>query len=229
MRTHALMGAALLALLVAASVARADAEWGGTAGALVGFAQGDFRHAVDTGWGASGAVLFMPGSAPVALRLGASILIYGSETQQVPYLPSTGRVTLEETTDNWIGAAEVGPELLARHGAIRPYGHVLVGSSYFSTTTDLREENSVDTIATSTNFEDWAFRVVAGAGVRIALGGTGHVALDLGARYVWNSEVDYLTEGDIVDGPHGDIYFRPHRSRGDLIEVSVGLAWGGRR
>jgi len=211
---------ALLAGLLAPSAARATDLVGGAA-FLVGVPQGDFDRAVDTGYGLQAHALLTPSGKPFGLRIEGSFLIYGSETFVAPFAGTGGRVGLEVTTDNWIGSFAVGPELAVRSGAIRPYAHALVGLSYLATTSDLRNGIEPFPVASSTNFDDTTFRWSAGGGLNIPVSRS--IAIDIGAAYVSNDHVSYLTEGDIHDDGHGGAVFTPRRSQANLVQFTIGV------
>jgi hypothetical protein len=52
------------------------------------------------------------------------------------------------------------------------------------------------------------------------------VALDLSAQWTLNGEVDYLTEGDIVENRDGSITMFPVRSEANLMTFRIGLTIG---
>ena len=214
------LGIALLAGLLAPSAASATDLVGG-ASFLAGVPQGDFDRAVGTGYGLAAHALLTPAGKPFGLRIEGSFLIYGSETFVVPFAGTGGRVGLEVTTDNWIGSFGVGPELAARSGAIRPYAHALVGLSYLATTSDLRNGTEPFPVASSTNFDDTTFRWSAGGGLNIPVSRS--IAIDVGAAWVSNDTVSYLTEGDIRDDGQGGAIFTPRHSRANLVQFSIGV------
>jgi hypothetical protein len=214
------LGIALLAGLMAPSAGSATDLVGG-ASFLVGVPQGDFDRAVDTGYGLEGHLFLAPAGKPFGLRIEGSFLIYGSETFVAPFAGTGGRVGLEVTTDNWIGSFAVGPELAVRSGAVRPYAHALIGLSYFATTSDLRNELEPVPVASSTNFDDTTFRWSAGGGFNIPVSRS--IAIAIGADYVSNDHVSYLTEGDIHDDGHGGAVFTPRHSRADLVQFTIGV------
>jgi opacity protein-like surface antigen len=224
-----LAGVVAVASLLPAVCRAADVQYGG--GALVGAPLGELADNVDVLGGLGGHAVFASRPEKVlGLRFDASIQLYGSRTLHVPLGDVSGRLTEDVTTDNWLASLSVGPQLLAPTGRLRPYLHPFAGVSYFATTTDVRLPRvsgsgriPFATRLTSTNFDDTVFCYGAGAGVLIALGG-GHVALDLGGRYVRNGRVSYLTESDLKDSPRGGVTLAPRRSQGNLLELRIGVA-----
>ncbi len=183
---------------------------------------GDFDAAVDEGWGAAGHVVVLPHARPFGLRFEVSALVYGSRSFTVPVPGTGGYVGDTVRTDSWFGNMLAGPELRARHGAVRPYGHVLAGVGYFATTSELSAYYETVPLSGTTNFDDTTFAWAAGGGVEIALGRD--VSIDLGARYLANGTVDYLTQDSIVGDASGAL--RPHRGEAHVVTFTVGIAFG---
>jgi len=52
--------------------------------------------------------------------------------------------------------------------------------------------------------------------------------MDIGARYHWNGEARYLTDGDISFDKGNNPVLSPRRSRADLLTIQVGFAFGRR-
>ena len=50
--------------------------------------------------------------------------------------------------------------------------------------------------------------------------------LDFGVRYHHNGIAEFLTKGDIVDHPNGDITIYPNRDETDILTYRVGLTIG---
>ena len=211
---------ALLGALLAPCAARATDLVGGAA-FLVGVPQGELDRAVNTGYGLEAHAFVTPAGKPFGLRIEGSFLIYGSEHFVAPFAGTGGRVGLEVTTDNWIGSFAAGPQLAVRSGAVRPHVHALVGLSYFATTSELRNELEPFPVASSTNFDDTTFRWSAGGGFNVPVSRT--IAIDIGAAYVSNDHVSYLTEGDIHEDANGNAVFTPRRSRANLVQFTIGV------
>ncbi len=219
-----LVAAFAVACLVPAGARAGEVQYGG--GAIVGAPLGELADNVEVLGGIGGHTVFAvrPGEA-LGLRLDGSIQLYGSRTLHVPVGPPGGRQTDDVETDNWVANVAVGPQFVVPSGPVRPYLHPFVGISYFSTTTDVTPPRGgpFSFTRTSTNFDDTVFSYGAGAGLLVGFG-DGHVALDLGARYVRNGRVSYLTADDLKDDGSGGVVLLPRRTRGDLVEVRLGIA-----
>jgi len=188
---------------------------------LVGVPVGEFDRHVGAGLGLAGhGVLAIP-DAPIGLRVQGSWLVYGSETYSAPLI---GHVWADVTTENWISSLGVGPQLMARSGALRPYVHAVAGFSYFSTTSEVRGQDDFYGFARSTDFDDFTFSWGFGGGFQLSLSDS--LSLDVGVRYLDNGRVRYLTEGDIYEDDFGDVFLTPRRSEANLVEVVLGVSFG---
>jgi hypothetical protein len=223
MLTRSSPGILIVLLALSATSLRAETDLAGQASFLVGVPREAFDQVVGTGYGLEGHAFLAAKGRPIGLRLQASFLVYGSETIVVPFPGTGGRVGAEIVTDNWIGSFAAGPELVARHGRIRPYVTTLVGFSYFATTSSFRGDPSPQA-AYTTNFDDWTLRWSVAGGLLVPVGSS--LAVDVGVGYVWNDSVSYLAEGDIQDDGRGGAVFVPHHGRAELLQFTIGVAGG---
>jgi hypothetical protein len=219
----------VLALIVpGASPLAAESQYGGSA--VYGAPAGGFRDHFDRSGGVAGfAVVGRPGGV-LGLRIDGTWLLYGSETVRTPAAGPAPRQSYEVTTDNWLAQVTVGPQLTARSGRVRPYLSGFAGLGYFSTTSEARAPAVglapspllVQPVRVSTNFDDATVSYGGAAGLVIPLGGGG-VALDLGARWVGNGRVRFLTEGGLRDDGRGGVLLDPRRSAGSFLELRLGV------
>lgn len=186
-------------------------------GALLAQPTGEFADNVGLGFGLGGHMLWEPDPDRVfGLRADASYLIYGSETRRYQLLPL---VDVDVTTNNQIAGFQFGPQLSVGRGAVRAYGYGQIGFSYFATTSSVEGSGS-------TNFDDFTFARAVGGGVRFQLThGRTPVALDLGARYLYNGRARYLREGSVEVS--GDVVtITPVESQTNLILYQLGVSIG---
>lgn len=222
--------AALLCSLAGGWAAADDARpvdrflWGGAV--QVGDPVGTFGDAADTGVGALIHGTVRARSGVFGWRVEGGWLVYGSESLGVPVPGTQGRVTTDVAfTENSIGHAVMGPVFMAPRGSVRPYATAFAGVSYFETATEFRPLPLGPAFARDTHFDDTVFTYGASAGVLVPLGRSG-LSLDLGARYAWNQDVRYLTEGDLRQTASGELFFVPHRSDADVLDFRIGLTFG---
>jgi len=216
--TAVVLGLATVAAAPEARAGGADWLWGG--GLHAGVPTGDFDDAVDEGWGAAGHLVVLPHARPFGLRLEVSALVYGSRTFDAA--PTDAGYGAEPSrVDTWFGNMMAGPELRARGGVVRPYAHLLAGVGYFATTAEPGSRHGGD----DTTHDDATFAWAAGGGVEIAV--SRDVSIDLGARYLANGSVDYLTSGPLVPGP-GDAgpILVPRRGEPHVVAFTLGIAFG---
>jgi hypothetical protein len=189
---------------------------------------GDFQQFVDLGGGLNVSFLWqLDQRRHFGLRFEGSAALYGHERFQVPLLPSTGRIVVDVTTDNWIFGFGAGPQVTFLSGRLRPYAFATAGFADFATISSVSGSANVDDFASTTNFDDWTASLSAGAGFTwritsgrrpIALGGSG--------RYVYNGVVTYLTKGGVVDNPDGSVTVFPIRSSANYVAIRMGMTIG---
>jgi hypothetical protein len=200
---------------------------------LLALTVGEFSDYVTAGGGLDVYVVYpVRPASPFALRADGGFIVYGSETLPVCFSTTVGcRVQLDVTTTNSIAFLNAGPQLMVPTGRLRPYVNGAVGLAYFGTTSSVRGDDSSQTFASTSNFDDLTLALSAGGGVQVALGsGRTPVLLDIGARYHGNGSVEYLREGDITDNEDGSIALTPRRSQANLVSFQVGVTVGaGRR
>jgi hypothetical protein len=112
-------------------------------------------------------------------------------------------------------------------GRIRPYIQGLFGGEYLFTQTSVSGVNGQETIASTTNYDDWAWSYGAGGGFCILLTGdpvteAGAIYLDLKGRYLFGSEAVYLKEGD-VQYNGAQVIYHPSKSKTDMLTVHLGI------
>ncbi|CAN5793029.1 hypothetical protein BH23GEM11_BH23GEM11_19310 [soil metagenome] len=201
-------------------------------GIIIGQPLGEFRDyvAVGVGLDAFGRFSLDP-DGWLSLRIDAAFLTYGRETNRVCFSSTVGCVIqLDVTTSNNIVALGIGPEITLPlgTGGGGVYAGVGAGFSYFSTDSEVRGAQSVDpALATTRNFSDAGFAWTGAGGVRVPITrGATPVALDLGVRRLGSGLREYLTEGDISEGPGGSLELNVRRSEADLLLWRVGVSVG---
>lgn len=194
----------------------------------VGQATGEFRNYVDAGIGLHGGFRFRPDPSGVfGLRVSGSFLVYGSTTAR--YSNVIPGIDIDVTTTNALGGLTVGPDFTFGGGALQPYGYGGVGFSYFATTSSAEgSSNTSSPFATTTNFDDFTLASEGGAGLRIRLSrGRTPVFLDLGARYLNNGRVKYVTK-DGLSVVNNELVVDPINSEANLIVYHLGVSIGAR-
>jgi hypothetical protein len=177
---------------------------------------GEFRQHVDVAGGLDVFGAFNLGGSGLALRLDGSYLIYGSDHSLVaqPYYP------VNITTTYSITSLGIGPQVTLGQGPVRLYGFGTVGFTYIWA-------RSSDAFASGTDFDDWTGALQGGGGLLLNLRSRRvPIAIDLGARYLSNGDAWYVSPGDVVPQPNGDVVIYPVRSKANLVMFHAGVSIG---
>ncbi|MGE5400578.1 MAG: hypothetical protein ACM3S2_09250 [Ignavibacteriales bacterium] len=208
---------------------------------MLGFPQGEFKKSVDrTGYGIDGYVVFwnVTPSMPFTLGVNGSYMTYGSEDRREPFSSSIPDVTVNVSRTNNIASFHLLLQVMPPAGNFRPYIEGLVGGSYLFTKTEVNNEGNANSeIASSTNFDDWAWSYGGGGGIMFKVfempekEGDNNGApklnslwVDLKVRYLLGSEADYLKEG-AVRIEQGKVIMNPSRSHTDMITAHIGVVF----
>jgi hypothetical protein len=204
-------------------------------GGIIGAPVGDFHDNVQIAGGVTGHFGISLGDSPISLGVEASYLAYGGEDRMLPVggLPD---LTVRVSTSNDVYLFHGRTRAEKRAGRVRPYVDGLVGFSYLTTTTGVDAKEYCSSLDGSyscsdngdsiTNLDDLVFSAGIGGGVMIGLGKSGSVRLDLSLRYLYGAQAAYLTEGGIHWADTGPPILDPHRSRTDMLLISIGITVG---
>jgi hypothetical protein len=193
----------------------------------VGQAKGQFADYVDYGGALGGYLLFRPNrNGPFGVRLDLMYLNYGSQSHRYPLVPG---IVVDVTTDNQIFQIALGPQLTIGQGALRVYGFGTVGGSFFSTTSGVEgTDQNNQQFASTTNHADATFSSELGGGVLIRVSRGQPVLLDIGARYLRNGRVTYVTKERVTISGN-QLIVDPVNSEANLIVYHLGVSIGVRR
>ena len=194
---------------------------------LASNAVGEFGDLVDAGGGVnlSAKVFPLEDSRNFGLRADLGWVIYGSES--VPSCISDPcRVQANINTTNNIFYFGLGPEVILIRGRFEPYVYGTLGTSVFNTGSTLQGEyfEGAETHFNTTHLNDWTFAWRAGGGIRYGI--WEDVSVDFGVEHHGNGVVDYLTKGDVIDGPDGKVSINPRRSEANLLTFRLGVSLG---
>ncbi len=197
----------------------------------LGFPQGEFKENVDRlGVGVSGQFLFWDPSPgmPFTFGLNLGYMNYGSESRREPFSLTVPDVTVDVDRTNNIVDFHLLFQIAPPFGTVRPYLEALFGGSYLFTETKITSRGSED-VASSTNFDDWAWSYGGGAGLMIKVYQNPNpdenftsLFLDLKARYIFGTEAEYLKEGSVVIN-NGKVSYSVTKSKTDLLTANIGV------
>ncbi|MCU7496477.1 MAG: PorT family protein [Ignavibacteria bacterium] len=209
---------------------------------MMGFPQADFQKSINrTGFGIGGEVNFwsVSPSMPFTLGLDASYLNYGSEDRNEPFSYEVPDVTVNVNRTNNIVNFHLLFKIMPPEGNLRPYIEGLLGGSYLYTETKVGNTGNYDEeVASTTNFDDWAWSYGGGGGLMFKVFDFNSseaedenflsrwknfsLWIDLKARYMLGSQAEYLKEGSMrID--RGRVYITPSKSDTDLITAHFGV------
>ena len=194
---------------------------------LASNAVGEFGDLVGAGGGVnlSAKVFLLEDSRNFGLRADLGWVIYGLES--VPTCISDPcRVQTDIKTSNNIFYFGLGPEVILIRGRFEPYVYGTLGTSVFNTGSTLQGEyfNGADTHFNTTHLNDWTFAWRAGGGIRYGI--WEDLSVDFGVEHHGNGVADYLTKGDVIDGPDGKVSINPRRSEANLLTFRLGVSLG---
>lgn len=192
--------------------------------------QGEFADQVDNlGGGLSGEFLILSPKikSPIGFGIDLGYYIYGMESRREPWSNTIPDVFLDVNRTNNLLNFHILFQIGLPQGRIRPYAEGLFGGSYLYTETSVSGQYNSDNIASTTNYDDWAWSYGVGGGILILLSGDpvtedGAVYLDLKGRYLLGSEAEYLKEGS-VEVIGGQVRYYPSQSKTDLLTLHAGV------
>ena len=198
---------------------------------------GAFRRNEDGGGGLGfhGAYALDPGRH-VALRAEGGFLEYGYVTSDIT-VPAyddggsyVGNTKVSYTLrEHQMYTLDIGPEVTARRGAVRPYGFATAGVSYFLSRMNVRPpqydgDDGVDrTIFSSGNFA-WS----TGVGLRLGSHDARSGLFDIGIRFRRNARARYANDRSLTNVSGGPVLVTPFYGSANLITIYAG-AWVGPR
>lgn len=195
---------------------------------MFGYPQGEFRQNVNQmGYGVQvQGTLWEPSySRPYTLGIDFGYLVYGHVSERRPWIGFPGvYLNLERT--NSMANLHLFMQVSPFFGSIRPYAEGLFGGAYIFTESKVKNESTGQEIASSNNYDDFAWNYGYGAGILFKVSDgdekVGKIFIDLKARYLYGTESQYLTEESVITNSLGDVIFQPKKSKTDFFTFHVG-------
>jgi hypothetical protein len=124
---------------------------------------------------------------------------------------------------------DLGPELTATNGTIRPYGFATAGISYFRSAMNVRPpEYDGDDGVDRTIFSAGNFAWSSGVGLRIGSRNARSGAFDIGIRFRRNARAHYANDRSLSSLSAGSVVVTPFYGSANVITIYAG-AWIGPR
>jgi hypothetical protein len=201
---------------------------------ILGIPQNEFKENVNNSLfgGIEGQVtLATPGKLnPFTVGLNASFMIYGIESRRAPLSTTVPDVTVDVERTNSMVNFHLLFQICPFDGQVRPYLEGVAGGAYIWTETTVEGSNDLYEFASTVNQDDFAWSYGAGGGILVSLLEAsedipGGLFLDLKARFMFGSEAEYLTTGDlrVIDGR---LIYDTQRSGIDYLAIQIGVVAG---
>jgi len=197
----------------------------------LGFPMREFQDNVKrTGFGGSFQFLFFNPTKefPYSFGFDLGYLNYGWESRSEPFSSTIPDVAVDVNRTNNIVNFHFLAQIIPPTGKIRPYLEILLGGSYLYTETTINSWDSGEQVASSNNFDDWAWSYGGGGGILYEIvpgkkldNRLGSIYLDLKVRYMYGTEAEYLKEGSVIVQRDG-VTYEVSKSKTDLLTVSLG-------
>ena len=233
MKRHVFVISLIVVMLFSVSFVSAQERFQAGATLMVGSPQGEFRdHVSNLGVGLSADFLFRVGQSPLHLGANLGFLVYGHDTREEPWSTTIPDVKVDVETTNSLFDMQLMARLQSSQGGVRPYFDGFAGFNYLSTETKVKDQDDYEEIASSTNFDDFAFCYGIGSGLFIKVHeGVNEadkpygVYIDLGVRYIMGNEAEYLKEGSINIDDNHKVNYDVQKSTTDLLTFHLGVGF----
>jgi hypothetical protein len=220
----------LILILLSVFVIKLQAQSAG-GGFSLGFPQGEFKDNINRlGFGITAqAMLFNPQEGlPFGFGIDLGYLNYGSESRREPFSSTIPDVVVDVDRTNNLVNFHLLFQIAPPSGNVRPYAELLFGGDYLFTETSIKSSGDED-VASSTNFDDFAWNYGFGGGVLINVytpdqneGSFEALYLDLKVRYLFGTEAEYLKEGSVTIN-NGKAFYDVIKSKTDLLTAQIGV------
>lgn len=212
-------------------------QFQGGIGLLISTPQGAYKDNTDqVGVGLTLDLGYVLPELPVVIGGTFAWATYGSETSNVPFSNTVGNlVRVDVTTSNNLVLGHAFLRLQPQQGMFRPYAEGLLGFNYLYTETSVEGEWSEESIATSTNLDDFVFSYGGGAGLmfRVYRGETDmpgqgmEVLVNLGVRYLLGGEAKYYDSNSLTKDANGAPALNEEdalQSKTDMLNFTLGVS-----
>ena len=203
-------------------------------GLVLGLPQNEFKENVNNSafGGIEGRVtLATPGKLnPFTVGLAGSFMIYGMESRRAPLSTTVPDVTVDVERTNSLVNLHLLFQISPFDGDVKPYLEGVAGGSYIWTETSVEGSNDFYEFASSVNQDDFAWSYGFGGGILVSILDPaedipGGLFLDIKARFMYGSEAEYLTTGDLRV-VNDRLIYNTQKSGIDYLAIQVGVMAG---
>ena len=201
---------------------------------ILGFPQNEFSKNVNNSvfGGIEGQItLSTPNkSNPFTVGLNAGFIIYGIESRRVPLSTTIPDVSVDVERQNSMVNFHLLFQVSPFDGDIKPYLEGVAGGAYLFTETSVEGSSNIEEFASTVNQDDFAWSYGFGGGILVSLMESnedlpGGLYLDLKTRFMFSSEAEYLTTGDLrVE--NGNLIYQTKNSGIDYMSIQIGVVAG---
>ncbi|MGD8305531.1 MAG: hypothetical protein PVF17_02665 [Ignavibacteria bacterium] len=197
---------------------------------ILAFPQGEFKENIDRlGYGVGGEFMILTPKqgSPFGIGINAGFINYGSETRREPFSLTIPDVTVDVSRSNNLINFHLMFRIAPYAGKLRPYLEGFFGGAYIYTETTIKSQGEEE-VASSTNFDDFAWNYGAGGGVMYEVYRNNDdgsaLFIDLKVRYLLGTEAEYLKEGSVIID-NGQVTYEVSKSKTDLLTAQLGVIY----
>lgn len=201
---------------------------------ILGFPQNEFSQNVNKSvfGGIEGQVTLTTPSKdnPFTVGINAGFIIYGIESRRVPLSTTIPDVSVDVERQNSMVNFHLLFQVSPFEGDVKPYLEGVAGGAYLFTETTVEGSSNIEQFASTVNQDDFAWSYGFGGGILVSLmeGNedlAGGLYLDLKTRFMFSSEAEYLTTGDLrVE--NGNLVYLTKKSGIDYMSIQLGVVAG---
>lgn len=179
---------------------------------------GEFRGVAGLGFELTAHLLLVNSGRWLGLRVSGSGAIYRAVSSPVT---NVGRLS----AGNRMATLDLGPQILAPRGVVRPYGYATLGGTF--AVSDPSIEGWVDPLFQPPTYSDVTYVLEVGGGLYVPLtAGERSISLDLGAHFRRNGATDFLRVDGIALAQPNQLSLNPSAVGPKLVVLSLGVVVG---
>ena len=184
----------------------------------VAIPQGEFGDVAGLGFELIAHVLVVNTAGWLGLRVSGAGALYGAVSSPVVGI---GRLS----SGSRMATLDLGPQIIAPSGAVRPYGYATLGGTF--ALTDPSIESGINSVAQPPTYSDVTHVLKVGGGLYVPLAaGARSISLDFGAHFRRNGDTRFLTGDGVTLLQPGELDLNPIFVSPKLLVLSLGVVVG---